>query len=112
MHLTHDGTLPVVTLDHGIESAMAEAIQSTEQGTLFALDPNIAQKIVNNLARIIEKSAALNYQPVVVCSAHIRGHFKKLVDRFIPNTTVLSYDEILSNVEIKSLGTLELSDAN
>ncbi len=112
MHITHDGTLPVLTLDHSVESAMAAAVQPTDQGTLFALDPNVAQKIVNNLAQTMEKCATLNYQPVVVCSAQVRGHFKKLVDRFIPNITVLSYDEILNNIEIQSLGTLELSDAN
>lgn len=112
MHLAPDGTLPVLTLDHSIESAMAAAVQPTDQGTLFALDPNLAQKIVNNLAQSIENCAALNYQPVVVCSSQVRGHFKKLVDRFIPNITVLSYDEILNNIEIQSLGTLELNDAN
>jgi flagellar biosynthesis protein FlhA len=112
MHLTHEGTLPVLTLDHSVESAMAAAVQPSDQGTLFALDPNVAQKIINNLAQTMEKCAALNYQPVVVCSAQVRGHFKKLVDRFIPNITVLSYDEILNNTEIQSLGTLELRDAN
>jgi flagellar biosynthesis component FlhA len=38
--------------------------------------------------------------------------FKKLVDRFIPNLSVLAYDEILSTVEIRSLATVELSDAD
>ena len=112
MHLSHDGTLPVLTLDHSVESAMTAAAQQTDHGTLFALDPNVAQKIVQNLVQTMERCAALNYQPVVVCSAQIRSHFKKLVDRFVPNITILSYDEILNNVEIQSLGTLELSDAN
>jgi len=67
---------------------------------------------VNNLAKSMEKCAALNYQPVIVCSGQVRSHFKKLVDRFIPNVTVLSYDEILNTIEIQSLGTLELSNAN
>jgi flagellar biosynthesis protein FlhA len=112
MHQTHEGTLPVITLDHSVESAIANAVQQTDQGSFFALDPNIAQKIVNSLAHNLEKSSSLNYQPVVVCSSQIRFHFKKLVDQFVPNISVLSYDEILSNVEIQSLGTLELSDAN
>jgi flagellar biosynthesis protein FlhA len=112
MYLTGDAILPVLTLDHSVESAIAAAVQHTDQGSHFALDPNVAQKIINNLAQVLEKSTALNYQPVIVCSAHIRGHFKKLLDQFIPNIAVLSYDEILSNVEIQSLGTLELSDAN
>jgi len=112
MHQSADGVLPVITLDHSVESVLVAAIQPTEQGNHFALDPNTAQKIVNNLAQVLDKSSSLNYQPVLVCSAPIRGYFKKLVDQFIPNISVLSYDEILSNVEIQSIGTLELSDAN
>jgi flagellar biosynthesis protein FlhA len=112
MHLTPEGTLPVLTLDHSIESVIAAAVQPMDQGSLFALDPNVAQKIVNNLVQTLEKCSSSNSQPVVVCSSQIRGHFKKLVDRFIPNIAVLSYDEILNNIEIHALGALELNDAN
>jgi flagellar biosynthesis protein FlhA len=112
MYIAHDGTLPVITLGPTVESELAAAVQPTDQGPLFALDPNVAQKIVERLAQLMEKAAVLNYQPVVVCTAHIRGHFKKLVDRFTPNITVLSYDEILTHIEIQTFGTLELNDAN
>ena len=51
--------------------------------------------------------------PAAVGSGYLQfEHFKKLIDQFIPNISVLSYDEILSNVEIQSIGTLELRDAN
>jgi flagellar biosynthesis protein FlhA len=112
LHQTSDGFIPVLTLGHSVETAIAAAIQQTDRGNLFVLDPNIAQKVINNLTQTLEKYSSLNYQPVIVCSAQIRFHFKKLVDQFIPNISVLSYDEILSNVEIQSLGTLELSNAD
>ncbi len=112
IHQNRDGIMPVITLDHSVESAIATAIQQTDHGSHFALDPNLAQNIATNLVQVLEKSSGLNLQPVIVCSAQIRCHFKKLIDQFIPNISVLSYDEILSNVEIQSLGTLELSDAN
>jgi flagellar biosynthesis protein FlhA len=112
VHLTHEGNLAVITLDHSVESAIAGAVQKTDQGGFFALDPNTTRQIMNKLARCLERCSSLNYQPVVLCSAQVRSHFKKLVDRFIPNIFVLSYDEILSNVEIKSLGTVELSNAD
>jgi flagellar biosynthesis protein FlhA len=112
LHLNPEGALPVLTLDHSVESAVSAAIQSTDHGSLFALDPQVAQNIMKNLARSLKRAAELNYQPVVVCSAQIRGQFKKLVDQFMPNVSVLSYDEIMKNVDIQSLGTLELSDAN
>ncbi|MGD8294845.1 MAG: flagellar biosynthesis protein FlhA [Desulfobacterales bacterium] len=112
LHQTADGFIPVLTLGHSVETALAAAIQPTERGNLFVLDPNVSQKIMNNLTQILEKLSSLSYQPVIVCSTQIRFHFKKLVDSFIPNMSVLSYDEILSNVEIQSLGTLELSNAD
>ena len=112
LHQTPDGFMPVLTLGHSVETAIAAAVQQTDRGNLFVLDPNIAHKIINNLTQTLEKHSSLNYQPVIVCSAQTRFHFKKLVDQFIPNMSVLSYDEILSNVEIQSLGTLELSNAD
>jgi flagellar biosynthesis protein FlhA len=60
----------------------------------------------------LEKFTSLNCQPIVLCSAQIRSHFKKFIDRFIPHLVVLSYNEILSTVKIKSLGTVGVSDAN
>lgn len=112
LHLTPEGVIPAVTLSPAVESVLSEVIQQAEHGGILALDPAIAQKIINNLAAQMENAAAQNYQPLVMCSAPIRSQFKKLVERFIPNIIVISYDEILNTAEIKSLGTVELSDAD
>jgi flagellar biosynthesis protein FlhA len=72
----------------------------------------MAQQIMNNLAASLEKMSSANYQPVVMCSAQIRYHFKRLVDRFIRQVLVLAYDEILSDVEIQSIDMLELDHAD
>ncbi len=112
LHVTTEGVIPAVTLSPAAESILSETIQQAEHGGVLALDPAVAQKIINNLAAQLENAAALNYQPLVICSTPIRSQFKKLVERFIPNITIISYDEILNSVEIKSLGTVELSDAD
>ena len=112
IHQTTDGNIPLIILDQGVEKALSDSIQQTEQGSFLAMEPGIAQTIVNSLGRQLEKLTAINYQPLVLCSAQIRSHFKKFIDRFSPDLVVLSYDEILPNVEIKSLSTLELSDAD
>jgi flagellar biosynthesis protein FlhA len=65
---------------------------------------------MKQLAKQLEKFGPMNLQPVVLCSAQIRMHFKKLVDRFIPNIAVLSYDEIVPNVKIQSISVVELAD--
>ncbi len=112
MHAAPDGTLSVVTLSHGVESALADALQKGDHGRILALDPAAANRMMSSLARQIEHCASLNFQPVVLCSSPVRVAFKRLVDRFIPNLCVLSYDEVLSTVEIRSLGTVELTDAD
>jgi flagellar biosynthesis protein FlhA len=112
MHLTPEGNISAITLGHTLETAISGALQQTEHGTFLSLDPPIAQQMMNNLAASLEKLSSLDYQPVVMCSSQIRQHVKRLVDRFMPRVTVLSYDEILSNVEIQSLDVLELNDAD
>jgi flagellar biosynthesis protein FlhA len=112
MHMTPAGNIAAITLGHSLESTISDALQQTDHGSFLSLDPSVVQKMMNNLAASLEKTASLNYQPVVMCSAQIRHHVSRLVDRFLPHVVVLSYDEILSNVEIQSIDMLELSHAD
>ena len=52
----------------------------------------------------------LETQPIILCASTIRGHLKKLTERFIPNLVVLSYGELDSKARIKSLGVIGLYD--
>jgi flagellar biosynthesis protein FlhA len=92
LHLSAEGVIPVITLSPGVESSISDAVQESDHSAVLALDPVAAQKMINNLAVKLEKVTALNYHPIVICSSQIRMHFKKLVERFLPNVTVLSYD--------------------
>ena len=111
-YLTQTGEIPVITLDQKIESAVSGAIQRTEQGSFLAIEPDIAQGIITSLRKNVEQFIALNHQPIVLCSAQIRMHFKKLTERFLPDLVVLSYSDILTNVKIQSLGTVGLANAD
>ena len=112
MHLSPEGKIVAITLGHSVESAISGALQQTDQGSFLSMDPSMAQQIMNNLARSLEKMSSTDHQPVVMCSAQVRPHFKMLADRFLPYITVLSYDEILSNIEIQSVDILELTHAD
>ena len=112
MHLNPEGHIAAITLGYSLESTISGALQQTDHGSFLSLDPSVAQQMMNNLAASLEKMSSLNYQPVVMCSAQIRYHVKRLIDRFMPQIVVLSYDEILSKVEIRSLDMLELNNAD
>jgi flagellar biosynthesis protein FlhA len=109
-YMTPEGELKVITLSHPLEREMADAIQRSDRGEFLAIDPQIAQKIMRRTAEQIEKFGPLNLQPLVLCSAPIRPHLKKLADRFIPNLVVISYDEIETNVRIQSIGMVEFAN--
>jgi flagellar biosynthesis protein FlhA len=112
LYQTADGMLHVLTLDQRVERKVAESLQSTDQGTFLAIDPGYAKAIMDDLAVKIEDYKTLGVQPLLVCSAQVRSHFKKLADRFVPGLAVLSYDEIVSSAKIKIVGTVEVSDAD
>ncbi len=107
-----EGNISVITLDQTVEKTVAQAIQNTEQGSFLPIEPNAAHKIMQSVTRNLEKFAQLNQQPVVLCSPLIRPHFKRLADRFIPDLVVLSYNEIVNSVQIQSIGTVVVDNAN
>ena len=108
MHQTEKGIIPVLNLGHRLESTLAEAIQQTDHGAYLVLNPSTIEMIISLLAKKLEKFAPNNYSPIILCSGQIRRHFKKLVDRYIPDMTVLAYEEMLPSDEIESLGILEI----
>jgi flagellar biosynthesis protein FlhA len=106
------GRIFVLTLDHNVEKTLGEAIQYTDRGSFLPIDPNMAHRIVTSLTHNLEGFSERNQQPIVLCSAQIRPHFKKLADRFIPDLVVLSYDEIVNNINVESIATVGLDHAN
>ncbi|WP_373499190.1 flagellar biosynthesis protein FlhA [Desulfococcus sp.] len=112
LYQSPDGNISLVTLGHDVEKLITDAIQKTDQGSFIALEPNVAQKIITKISRQMQIFSGLSQTPVVLCSAPVRPHLKKLLDRFVPNVAVLSYSELVNTFKIQSLATVELSDAN
>lgn len=102
------GDIPLFTLDRGIEESIAGNLIQTEQGQQLSLDPKVTQTILASLNEKIEEATNLGEKMVVLCSPVIRGHFKKLTEKFIPNLTVISHNELSPESNIRSLGTVRL----
>ncbi|MCP4747839.1 MAG: flagellar biosynthesis protein FlhA [Desulfobacteraceae bacterium] len=105
-----DGEMAVVAIGHATERKLAGSLQQTDQGEFLALDPAAAHRLMQDVADNLEKFGPMNLQPIVLCSAQLRRHFKNLADRFIPNLVVLSYDEIDPGVKIQSIAVVELKN--
>lgn len=108
MYLTQDGRMPVLTLDPRLEKRLLASVQHGEAGAgNLAADPMVIDKMIHEIAGHGEDFARLSCQPVVLCPVQIRSQLKKLVDRFIPNVTVLSYGDVLQSTRIESVGMVK-----
>ena len=103
-----NGSISVVIVSPEIEDHINNAIQHTEHESYLVADPNLIQRIVNNLQRFIGTFTARGLQPIVLCSPKTRIHLRKILERFFPNIVILSHNEITHDVNINSLGMVEL----
>mgnify|MGYP001538756183 FL=1 len=103
-----DGTMKVITLDSELERTMVGSLSKGEGGYYLALNPDILQSIIGQMAEQLRKFNGLAQSPVVLTSQDMRVHFYRLVEQFYPNVRVLSFNEIANNVQIQSIGGLRL----
>lgn len=107
-----EGELQLLTLDRNIEETIAGGIIHTDQGQQLSLDPEFVRQFIGDLNAQVMEASQYSSHTVILCSPMIRSHLKGLIDRFIPNISVLSHNEITPNVQVKSLGTVRLSHAS
>lgn len=97
-------TTSVVTLDPTVEQEIMGAVKQTEQGAYLTLAPDRTQKIVNSVKQEVEKLENMGKAPIIITSPIVRIYFKKLINDYVRDLTVVSYNEIESSVELQSVG--------
>ncbi len=106
-HVQADGTISVVTMDPAVEELIQNSIQHREHGNFLALDPQVAQKILDSLSSLVSNFSG-GQQPVLLVIPQIRPHVRRLTERYFPSLAVLSHNEIAANMKIKSIGTVTI----
>jgi flagellar biosynthesis protein FlhA len=109
-YMTPDGVLPLVSLTPSLERMMGESLQQTDEGSFLALEPGVAQAIINKLARTAEKFGEIGQTPVLLAPGHLRPAVFNFVERFAPGYAVLSHHEIAANTKVQSLGVLSIGE--
>ena len=101
--------LTVVTLDRAVEDLLVSGLQHREDGsTSLQVDPEIAQKILNNTAQALESFQQTGTQPILLCGSLIRWEMRQLINRFIPGVVVLAFDEIPSGTVTNAVGIVTM----
>ncbi|MCI3919008.1 flagellar biosynthesis protein FlhA [Paenibacillus sp. TRM 82003] len=101
-------TLRVVTVGPSLERKIAEAVQQSEQGSYLAMDPASSQTVVQRVTEQAAKLVQSGGAPIVLTSPTIRMYLKQLLERAMQDVTVLSYSELEPNVEVQSIGVVNV----
>jgi len=99
---SENGELPVFTVDTEIEKKVTDGVVHTDQASYLALEPKLAKEIMGRFRKALESTG----NPVVLCSPGVRMYLRQLLERFLPNVTILSHNEIPPNVRVVSLGVV------
>jgi flagellar biosynthesis protein FlhA len=109
-HLDEQLRLQAITLDPAIEQEVSTSITQTTDGEYLAMEPPRAQAIVNALRAQVEHASARAVQgghgPVLLCSARIRRHLRRLIAQAQPHLAVCSYNEIAPGINVETVGVV------
>lgn len=101
-------SLKVVTVSGKIEKTIADGVQQTEHGNYLSIDPTISQSILESIAAQVEQLSLMEQTPIVLCSPAVRMYVRQLTERYFPQIPILSYNELEANVEVQSVGVVNI----
>ncbi len=106
-HSDGSKTMFAVTLSNEWERTLDESCQRTELGTMFLLNPLQVQELIESTVSTLTY-VQQNYgrMAVILCSPRIRLPLYQLLDRHIPMVTVISYSELIPDIQVQAVGTI------
>jgi flagellar biosynthesis protein FlhA len=100
--------LSCVTLDPAIEDVVNGYIDRGPAGTSMAIPPPLAARIARAVAKTAEPLVAAGRPLVVLTSPTVRAQIKQILDAHVPGAAVLSYNEVVKDLDVESVGLVHL----
>ncbi len=104
-----DGVIRVITVDPNLEQILMKTQKDAKETGAFSMDPRLIQNIYGRLGELVKEVTGSGYQPVILCSPGIRLTFRKLTERLAARIMVLSYNEIVADAEVHSVGVVSVN---
>ncbi|MFQ5698192.1 MAG: flagellar biosynthesis protein FlhA [Myxococcota bacterium] len=107
--LAPDGHLGVLVLSGEVEQLISGSLERTEHGTLVNLDAGGIARITQGVREAVEQVRVLHPDPTILCSPEIRPQLRRMIERVLPRTAVISANELTPEMQVESIGTVMLS---
>ncbi len=103
-----EGVLHVVTMDPRLEEAIQQRIEHTEGGSFLALRPAETRKIVESVSAEVARQLQSGHGALRLTSPQLRLHVRRMTEGALPMLVVMSYNEVLPEFEVQSLGMVSV----
>ena len=100
------GYLPLVALSPSWEHAFAEAIVGQGDDKQLAMAPSKLQEFIQIVRARFDAAANEGEVPVLLTSPVVRPYVRSIVERFRPQTFVMSQNEIHPSARLRTLGQI------
>lgn len=104
--LDKEGKLQILTLEGGLEQSLVQGLQQDGARQFFAVDPHLAEQLIQQLTTHSERLIAARLPVVLLCYPQLRQPLKQLLDRVLPHMHVLALNEIPTTVSVKNAGLI------
>lgn len=103
-----DRTIRVLTLDPRTEERIAQAQNDGSEGR--PLDPTWLNKFYDALGKQAQRLMQEGHNPVLLVSPLIRRYVRTIAERVYPKIPVISFQEIIPEMEVHSLGMVGVGE--
>jgi flagellar biosynthesis protein FlhA len=103
-HLSPQGFLPIVALSPAWEQTFAESLAGTGEERQLAMAPSQLQAFIQAVRDRFDQAAQSGDSPVLLTSPIVRPYARSIVERFRPQTPVMSQNEIHPSVRLRTMG--------
>jgi flagellar biosynthesis protein FlhA len=107
-----DNQMNVFTLDPQTEKFLSDNVQATKQGLMLVLPPAKGEVLISKIKAACEMMGREGLSPVLLVSPNIRLALRRYLQGAIPNIVVISYSEVLPDVEVYSKQAVSIYDAD
>ncbi len=96
--------LPVITLDPALEQILQQPLQGGADGAGF--EPGLAERLQKSLVEVTQRQESASQPAVLLVPPGLRAMLARFLRHAVPGLTVLAYNEIPGNKQVRIVATV------
>jgi flagellar biosynthesis protein FlhA len=105
-HMSAKAFLPIVAMSPAWEQSFADSLAGTGEERQLAMAPSQLQAFIHTVRERFDEASSSGDIPVLLTSPIIRPYVRSIIERFRPQTPVMSQNEIHPSIRLRTMGQI------